>query len=274
MRVQERKEQREFTQSLGQFVTKVNHRLEDARRDEARQHSEFFSNLSHRVSTARQAERELDRHLARRFNVLDYLRTDELGLSKIIADLLDPSATHGQGTLFLELFFSVFSEYVDFGKCLALDPSHISVVVEKEITQQRRIDVYVQIVNKNSAYALAIENKPFAGDQPGQVHDYLRYLQERIGKHFSLIYLSPQGEGPTEESVPLRDLKAKWADRFRILPYAGVAEALLDDHFEQFRISQCSLIDWLQACRRDCDVDRFRWFLGDVADFCHREFGA
>ena len=113
-------------------------------------YSEFFSNLSHRIASARRVELELDRRLARRFNVLDYLRTDELGLSRIIADLLNPSATHGQGTLFLEWFFSVLSEYVDFGKRPDLDPSHISVVVEKEITEQRRIDVFVEIVERES----------------------------------------------------------------------------------------------------------------------------
>ena len=32
-----------------------------------------------------------------RFNNLDYLRDDELGLSRIIADLLNPKASHGQG---------------------------------------------------------------------------------------------------------------------------------------------------------------------------------
>ena len=46
-------------------------------------------------------ERELDRLLARRFNALDYLRADEHGLSRIVADMLDPRGTHGQGTGFL-----------------------------------------------------------------------------------------------------------------------------------------------------------------------------
>ena len=49
---------------------------------------------------ARDLERKLGRKLAPRFNNLDYLRDDELGLSRIIADLLNPKASHGQGVLF------------------------------------------------------------------------------------------------------------------------------------------------------------------------------
>ena len=39
-----------------------------------------------------------------RFSPLDCLRTDELGLFGILADLLDPNASHGQGCTFLHHF--------------------------------------------------------------------------------------------------------------------------------------------------------------------------
>lgn len=263
----------ERTQSLGRFLEEVEDRIEDARRVQERQYTEFFSSLSHRIATARRVELELDRRLARRFNVLDYLRTDELGLSKIIADLLDPGGAHGQGTLFLERFFYVFSKYLDFAKSLSLDRSHISVEVEKEITEQRRIDVFVQIVYGKSVHVLAVENKPYAEDQSRQVLDYLHYLQDRFEDQFSLIYLSSRGEGPSEEAIPLNELETNWTERFRILSYSGTDATLHGDRFEQFKISQLSLVDWLRACQRECEVDRLRWFLGDVADFCQREFG-
>ena len=38
----------------------------------------------------------------------EYLREDELGRSRIISDLLDPDAEHGQGTKFLEAMLGVF----------------------------------------------------------------------------------------------------------------------------------------------------------------------
>ena len=45
--------------------------------------------------------------IASRFNVFDYLRDDELGLSRVLADLLDPAGPHGQKTLFLRSFLSL-----------------------------------------------------------------------------------------------------------------------------------------------------------------------
>ena len=39
-----------------------------------------------------------------RFNPFQFMRTDEMGLSKILAFLLDPREAHGQGDLFLNSF--------------------------------------------------------------------------------------------------------------------------------------------------------------------------
>ena len=60
------------------------------------EYERFFAGLAPRLDMARVLAREFDRNLAHRFNVLDYLRDDELGLSLIIADLLNPKASHGQ----------------------------------------------------------------------------------------------------------------------------------------------------------------------------------
>ena len=61
----------------------------------------FLRALKSRLAGARAVQAELDRRLAARFNVFDHFHTDELGRSRVIADLLDPQAAHGQGTLFL-----------------------------------------------------------------------------------------------------------------------------------------------------------------------------
>ena len=65
----------------------------------------FFAEVAPRAdtATAEKLDIELNRQLARRFNVFRYLRTDEMGFSKMIADLLDPAGDHGQEALFLEL---------------------------------------------------------------------------------------------------------------------------------------------------------------------------
>ena len=78
------------------FFTDLAGRLADRRKYE-----QFFYELAPRLDMARHLELELDRHLARRFNVFDYQRTDEPSLSRIVADLLGPGASHAQGALFL-----------------------------------------------------------------------------------------------------------------------------------------------------------------------------
>ena len=83
------------------FFADLAGRLADARQADRRKYERFFYELALRLDMARNLELELDRHLARRFNVFDYLRTDELGLSRIVADFLDPGASHAQGALFL-----------------------------------------------------------------------------------------------------------------------------------------------------------------------------
>ena len=234
------------------------------------EYKRFFAELAPRLEMARDLGRELDRKLAQQFNILDYLRDDELGLSRIIADLLNPKASHGQGTLFLQTLLSL-EGLKNTRHWPGLDRNQISVVVERKITANRRIDISVHIGGTDGqTYCLAIENKPYAGDQENQVKDYLDHLKREYCDRFLLIYLSPTGEGPSEWSIRKTELDA-WKDRFAIMPYRGGQE----DQAEKlgtFRIPN-SLADWLGECRKNCEVDRLRWFLRDAEIFCQRTFG-
>ena len=105
-----------------------------------------------------------------------------------------------------------------------------------------------------------------------------------------LIYLSPSGEGPSRESLPLEieALVDNWADRFSILPYHGLGlqpevgensdEELSsdtgekDDPYQDFRAS-FALTNWLEDCIRMCRVEKLNWFLKDVESYCKQEFG-
>lgn len=236
----------------------------------AMEYRQFFAELLPRLDAARQLEREFDRRFAHRFNVLDYLRQDELGLSRIVADLLDPKGTHGQGALFLTAFLDLdgIREALHWPD---LSCRRITVVTERQIDHERRIDVSVEIVDaERNAYCLAIENKPYATDQPKQVEDYLSFLKGRYSEKFLLIYLSPHGEGPSEESIPRKSL-GKWKDHFAIMAYStGAAER--QDEFKGMRFS-AALSDWFRECRRNCEVDRLRWFLKDAEAFCKQTFG-
>ena len=209
---------------LDRFFSELETRLEEARSADNRRIAGFFAELNPKLEAARTLERELNRHLAHQFNVFEYLKTDELGLSRVIADLLNPAASHGQGPLFLDIFLKqvkATSEWPD------LDTSRATVVVEKGIQVQERkrfIDIYVAIPNSAGDYCLAIENKPYAGDQENQVKDYLEHLEKYEGRSL-LIYLSPTGEGPSEASVPRQDFTDKeLRGRFAIMPYSQQME--------------------------------------------------
>lgn len=241
----------------------------------------FFDELAPRLETARVLSEELDLNLAPRFNVLDYLRTDELGLSRIIADLLNPHASHGQGALFLREFLESLKRFSETPSWPDLvDRRAIEVVPEWTTDQGRKIDVVVSIEGPHKKpHCLALENKPYALDQENQVKDYLGSLEREFGKGFLLIYLPPTGEGPS--SIPKEEL-AKWRGRFAIMPYFGGREVRADE-FEIFRLRESvsrregarhySLADWLGECRKSCEVDRLRWFLADLERFCKRRFG-
>ena len=97
-----------------------------------------------------------------------YLREDELGRSRIISDLLDPDAEHGQGTKFLEAMLGVFPETRRrFGALRPTGTSPIRVVTERWTTTGGRIDITVDIPSATGRFCLAFENKPYAHDLPG-----------------------------------------------------------------------------------------------------------
>ena len=237
----------------------------------------FFNELAPRLEAARTVERELDRQLARQFNAFDYLRPDELRLSKMIGDLLDPKGPHGQGHVFLRLLL----DKVGFARGADLRNSRVDVELLTE--NQGRLDVAVrwgvaavEVDVGGGRHCLAIENKPFAGDQKDQIKKYLCWLRKNYGDRFLLIYLSPRGEAPSDYSgvkpTDLRDEAGNPVKTFRIMPYHRAEDGAGDDDFDPFRTG-FGLADWLRECREHCDVERLRWFLREAETYCERRFG-
>lgn len=254
----------------------------------------FFGELRSRVRLARKMDAQLDRQLARRFNVLDYIRTSELGLSRVIGDLLNPKATHGQDLLFLDTLLhglKISSEKLrrplditcGYGDedGWTVRPNTVQVRLERTITSGRRLDVSVEFEGSDGRRrCLAIENKAGAPDQPGQVCAYLNFLDgeygaasaEGAGRH-CLIYLSPRGEPPSRISVKRERLQDA-AGGFAVWSYSRRVDKDIESEAENagFRLDY-SVSDWLSACRKACDVDRLRWFFQDADGYCEREFG-
>ena len=260
----------------------------------------FFSDLKPRVDFAGEVDAELDRQLARRFNVLDYLRTSEMGLSRVIADLFNPSASHGQGLLFLDQFLrGLQRSSEDGGRPLDLTQGYgddgwtvredsVRVRVERVIPPgRRRLDISVEFEGIDGRLrCLAIENKPYAGDQHQQVHAYLDFLEGRYGHKQEgnptghlLIYLSPTGEGPSEWSIDKTRLERELKERdFAVMGYSVGAftesSPSADIESDSARlVLDYSLAQWFRACRMACDVERFRSFFHDAESYCERRFG-
>ena len=284
---------------LGQFFTNLNSRLAEVRMKNQEKLEKFFVDLNPRLETARAEDREQDRKTARRFNSLDYLKTDEIGLSKIMADLLDPKKNHSQGALFLDILLKRINVTAGWPE---MDTSNANVYVEKRIKirdtngqfiRYRKIDIYIEIPCKGGSYCLAFENKPKADDLEGQLRDYLNYINSHYNGRCLLIYVPSTGTLPSEHSISTDQIKSE-KDHFGIMPYYHDQEKIVydissfDDEgklrndtnriesgnvtWENFSCG-CSVVDWLAACREKCPAKRLYWFLKDAEEYFIKQYG-
>lgn len=107
------------------------------------------------------------------FNLLKLLKMGHYEVkthSPILADLLSPKGTHGQGATFLKLFVKLLN-IADF------DPESASVSMEKsigEVTLESggRIDLYI---TDGKGRKILIENKIYAREQENQLSRYYKY---------------------------------------------------------------------------------------------------
>lgn len=158
-----------------------------------------IATLMSAVALRRKELDEENRRTGMRLNLLCLLQPNEMDMSKILAEFLLPTGSHGQGDVFLKTFLSAagLSDYETTGE----------IVVRLEDTTQmyRRIDLVVSGVN----WIVGIENKPWANDQSGQIHDYVNELKQRAGKRkYKLIYWSQKS--PSEKSIGEAKVDEEW----------------------------------------------------------------
>lgn len=106
----------------------------------------------------------------------------------IIADLLNPQGSHGQGSIFLKIFVEYFSLNFDIDT---------KVIVERE--KRERKD-QVDILIRNDHQIMIIENKIYASDQSKQLNRYYSYCIAK-NKQPILIYLSLLNAQPSKKSL-------------------------------------------------------------------------
>ena len=127
------------------------------------------------------------------FNLLQSARVrrdNELMHSSVIVSLLDPNGKHGQGDKFLTLFLHQ-ADISDF------DTKRAKVYTEYYLGEAGRVDILI----KSGNTAIVIENKLYAQDQPRQLWRYQKYFDKKECAPIYLIYLTPEGRGPSKDSL-------------------------------------------------------------------------
>ena len=207
-------------------------------------------------------KRENDRFEASDFNVFDYIQPDELKLSRIIADLLDPKSTHGQQRTFLTAFVESMMEGASKPlKETLIKLQHViknnicAIIVRTEVTTLRggrRMDIVVDLGGENG---IVIENKPWANDQKDALKDYAKDAEKRFPDGWVLIYLHGGGKAANEYTLPNKDKEN--------LKCSG---NYLDADYAYF------LIRWLNNCLSHAKAEKVSVFLREFISYVEEKF--
>jgi hypothetical protein len=167
----------------------------------------LIEEVSQKMNALETAQALYSRQLSPDFNTFDYINTDELGLSRILAALLDPKGSHAQQATFLKLFIehclsTIYAEpnWQSFIEGIDKTEVFLEQVTVKSGTQ-RRMDIYLSCRVGDEYYGICIENKPYAADQFKQMSDYADELKSRHNKAWHVVYLNENNEVPSEYSV-------------------------------------------------------------------------
>ena len=126
------------------------------------------------------------------FNVFELLRmeTDEVRThSAMLADLLDPRGSHGQGTAFARLFRPL-SRLSDDELKSARVGTEVAVV-------GGRLDILIETNHS----CIVIENKVYAADQEQQLERYHDFASSRGKVDVEVYYLTLAGDAPGKSSL-------------------------------------------------------------------------
>ena len=232
---------------ISRFFKGANQGLENLRKDRKSKLQEiprFFEGARQGLRVLRPAVAELERHLARRFSIFNSIRLDENCMSDVLADLLRPDSTHGQGDLFLAAFLKHLRNHEatkkGMGQILPDDSTWSDARVFREALTShiedwnRRIDIEISMSVDGKSVGIAIENKPSAEDQPKQLANYSEHLCKKYEGRYLLLYLTPGGTPPAQES--LRDeQRAKLRDHFACVSLVHWAQTWMQEAENQVK---------------------------------------
>jgi hypothetical protein len=207
---------------------------------------QFARSLEYRIRLLAETRVHTDRLLATRHNVFNYIEPDENRLSDVLGDLLDPTGPHGQGDTFLRQFVAKLPRQSFVARPCSVFRENVTSRIESHL---RRIDILVDFGD----FGLAIENKPWAGDQPDQISDYVAHLERRFAGKFVIVYLTGSAARPTSLDSP-------WCDR------------LLQDNKLLLWAYPGVFRDWLKDCYKECEAEAVRIFLRNFIEYVGNTF--
>ena len=175
------------------------------------QEQEFVKTFIKFQSINEKVKNQINQELGSAFSVFQYINFNEVNMSTIFKDLLDPKGTHGQGSLFLDEFLEILKRKLNnhpilSDRDLPAFSKYFSAVTEAltyGIDTNRRIDI---LLKWGQDFAIAIENKPYAIDQENQLSDYSKHLSKIFKENYILIYLSRKGKEIREDNFPKLEL--------------------------------------------------------------------
>lgn len=132
-----------------------------------------------------------DRMNSNEFSAFQYLNLNEVLMSTIFKDLLNPRGKHGQGALFLDEFLNLLEIE---NPVLTERFSIITEALTSHLDSNRRIDI---LLNWSNKFVIGIENKPYAIDQENQLSDYSKQLSKEFNDNYVLVFLSNRSPDPS-----------------------------------------------------------------------------
>ncbi|OBW42936.1 hypothetical protein AB670_00687 [Chryseobacterium sp. MOF25P] len=147
------------------------------------------------------------------FNLFSIMKmeTDERYThSAIIGELLNPKGSHGQGSIFLELFFDGIEKLKGIEN---FNFKSAKITLEKNIGKidfTQKTGGSIDILIEDGKNIIIIENKVYASDQEAQLERYKNYHRDSI-----LFYLNLFGDKPSKKSKGKLELDKE----FHIITY-------------------------------------------------------
>lgn len=168
------------------------------------------------------------------FNVFSVLGVErkEVRHSAFLKDLLDPKGTHSQGIVFLKHFLKLPPLLEKLPRLFYENFGEFQVTKEQYAPYSDDEHGWIDIFLKKRDACIIIENKIDKSLDPGQLNKYYTYARGYFeDRQIGLIYLTPDGKKPSEES--LAGQESLDADRVICISY------------------ESHLVEWLEDCLKE-----------------------